>query len=149
LWSLQASPQLVHVPMHLVIPRPHTSMDHRYNHLPFSIQDSNSYSFTSHTFMLQGSHTGSTPVIPWGGSLAAEQPPTWLPPPPPAGYWPPLPPADHPGQSSSTSPHLSARDTGCHRRGYLQLKGKPHPGECLHSRHRRRSRSDLLLCHRR
>jgi hypothetical protein len=56
--------------------------------------------------MLQGSHMGTTPVMPWEGSLRAGQPPTWPPPPPPAGYWLPQPsgtywlpppPAGHPG----------------------------------------------------
>jgi hypothetical protein len=28
-------------------------------------------------------------------------------------------------------PHFPARDTGHHRRGHLQLEGKPHRGECL------------------
>jgi hypothetical protein len=54
-------------------------MDHRYNSLPFSIQNSNSnsYSLTSQTFMVQGSHTGPPPVMPWGGSPTAWQPPMW------------------------------------------------------------------------
>jgi hypothetical protein len=61
---------------------------------------------------------GPTPVISWRGSPAAEQPPTWLPPPPPAGYWPPPPsggywppppPAGHSGQSSSTPPPPSGQ----------------------------------------
>jgi hypothetical protein len=56
---------------------------------------------------------GPTPVMPWGGSPIAVQPPTWLPPLPPSGYWPPPPPtgywpapplARHVGQSSSTPP---------------------------------------------
>jgi hypothetical protein len=93
------------IPMHLAIPRPHTSMDHRYNSLPFSIQNSNSYSSTSQTFMLQGSHMGPKPVMPWVGSPIAGQPLTWLPPlPPPAYSSPPSPLVGHPGQSSSTPP---------------------------------------------
>jgi hypothetical protein len=48
-------------------PRPHASMDHRYISLHFSIQNSNSYSLTSQTFMIQGSHMGPPPVMPWGG----------------------------------------------------------------------------------
>jgi hypothetical protein len=51
------------------------------------------------------------PMMPWRGSLAVGQPPTWpLPssgywlPPPSSGYRPPPPPAGHPGQSSSTPP---------------------------------------------
>jgi hypothetical protein len=91
--------------MHPVIPRPHTSMDHRYNSLHFSIQNSNYYSLTSQTFMLQGSHTGPPPVMSWGGSPTAGQPPMW-PSPPPGGYWPPPPPTGHPGQSSSTPPPI-------------------------------------------
>jgi hypothetical protein len=39
----------------------------------------------SQTFMLQGSHTGPTPMMPWGGSPAAGQTSTRLPL-PPAGY---------------------------------------------------------------
>jgi hypothetical protein len=79
----------------------------------FSIQNSNSYSWTSQTFKLQGSHTGPTPVMPWGGSPAAGQTSTWPPPQPLAGYWPPPSPgrywsppplAGYPGQSSSTPP---------------------------------------------
>jgi hypothetical protein len=58
---LQASPRTIRVPMHPVIPRPDALMDHRYNSLPFSIQNSNSYSLTSQTFMLQGSHIGPPP----------------------------------------------------------------------------------------
>jgi hypothetical protein len=73
--------------------RSHASTDHKYNSLPFSIQNSNSYSFMSQTFMLQGSHMGPTLVMPWGGSPVAGQPPTWLQSPPPAGYCPPLYPA--------------------------------------------------------
>jgi hypothetical protein len=42
-------------------------------------------SCTSQTFMLQGSHMGPTPMMPWGGSPAVEQTSTW-PPPPPGGY---------------------------------------------------------------
>jgi hypothetical protein len=87
-----------------IIPQPHTLMDHKYNSLSFSIKNSNSYSCMSQTFMLQGSHTGPTPVMPWGGSPAAGRPSTWLPPSPPAGYLPPPPPAGHPGHSSSTPP---------------------------------------------
>jgi hypothetical protein len=103
---------MVRVPTHPSIPQPHASMDHMYNSLPFSIQNSNSYSFMSQTFMLQGSHMGPTPVIPWGGT------PTWPPLPPPTGYWPPPPPAEywppqplagHPGQSSSTPPPPSGQ----------------------------------------
>jgi hypothetical protein len=91
-----------------MIPRPHALMDHRYNSLHFSIQNSNSYSFVSQTFMLQGSHMGPTPVMPWGGSLAVRQPPTW--PSSPSGrYWPPPPPVDHSGQSSSTPPPPSGQ----------------------------------------
>jgi hypothetical protein len=61
--------------------------------------------------MLQGSHMGPPPIMPWAGSPTAEQPPTWPPPSPPGGYWPlqpsngywpPSPLAGHPGQSSST-----------------------------------------------
>jgi hypothetical protein len=68
--------------------------------------------------MLYGSHMGPTPVIPWGGSPAAGQPPTWLPPLAPMGYWPPPPaagcwlpppPAGHSGQSSSTPPPPSGQ----------------------------------------
>jgi hypothetical protein len=113
LCSLQASPHTVRVPTHLAIVQPHSSMDHRYNSLPFSIQNLNSYSFMSQTFMLQGSHIGPPPMMPWGWSPAAGQPPMWPPPPPPAAYWPPPPtggywlpppPVGHPGQSSSTPP---------------------------------------------
>jgi hypothetical protein len=136
-----------------------------YNSLSFSIQNSNSYSSTSQTFMLQGSHMGLSPMMLWAGSPAAGQPPMWLPPSLPAGYWPPPPlggywsqapsggywspppPVGHPGQSSSTPPHLLAMYISHHRRGHLQLEGKPHCGECLHGRHRSHSRNDLLLCH--
>jgi hypothetical protein len=99
--------------MHPAIPRSHASMDYMYNSLHFSIQNSNSYSLTSQTFMLQGSHMGPPSVMPWGGSPAAGQPPTWPPAPPPGGYWPPPPSsgywpppplANHLGQSSSTPP---------------------------------------------
>jgi hypothetical protein len=88
-------------------------MDHRYNSLSFLVQNSNSYLFTSQTFMLQSSHMGPTPMMPWGGSPIAGQPLMWLPPlslarywppPPSGGYWPPPPPAVHPGQSSNTPP---------------------------------------------
>jgi hypothetical protein len=63
--------------------------------------------------MLQGSHTGPTPMMPWGGSPAAGHPLMWPPPPPPGGYWssppsggywPPPPRASHPGQSYNTPP---------------------------------------------
>jgi hypothetical protein len=47
--------------------------------------------------MLQGSHTGPTPVMPWGGSPTAGQTSMLPPPSPPARYWLPPPPADHPG----------------------------------------------------
>jgi hypothetical protein len=112
LCSLQAPPHTVHVPMHLAIPRPHDSMDHRYNSLPFSIQNSNSYSLMSQSFMLQGSHTGLPLMMPWGGSPTTGQPPTWpllprggyWPPPPLSGYWPPPPLASHPDQSCRASP---------------------------------------------
>jgi hypothetical protein len=113
LCSLQAYPYTVCVLTYLVIPRPHTSMDHKYNPVHFLIQNSNSYSCTSQTFMLQGSRMDPTPVMPWGGSPAAGQPLTWPPQLLPVGYWPPLPPggywlpsllAGHPGQSSSTPP---------------------------------------------
>jgi hypothetical protein len=104
-----ASPHTVLIPMQSVIPRPHASTDHKYNSLPFSIQNSNSYSFTSQTFMLQGSHMGPRPVIPWGGSPAAGQPLMWLPPSHPAGYWPPPPLAGHPIQCSSTPPPPSSQ----------------------------------------
>jgi hypothetical protein len=64
----------------------------------------------SHSFLLQGSQMGQAPVMPWGGSPAAWQPPTW-PPQPPAGFCPPPPPhfpdfwhQPPPGQSSSTPP---------------------------------------------
>jgi hypothetical protein len=77
--------------MHPAILQPHGLMDHRYNSLPFSIQNSNSYSFMSQTFMLQGSHTSPPPMMLWARSPAAGQPPTWLPPPPLAGYWLPPP----------------------------------------------------------
>jgi hypothetical protein len=85
-------------------------MDHTYNPLPFPIRNSNSYSLTSQTFILQGSHIGPPPVMPWGGSPVAEQPLTWpppppsgyRPPPPSGGYWPPPPPTGHRGHSSST-----------------------------------------------
>jgi hypothetical protein len=156
LCSPQASPHTVCVPTHLAIVRPHSSMDHRYNSLPFSIQNLNSYSFMSQTFMLQDSHMGPPPMMPWGGSPVAGQPPTWPPPPPPVrywppppsgGYWPPPPLVGHLGQSSSTPPHLPGRDTGPRRRGHLQLEGKPHRGECLRGRHRHCSCSDLLLHH--
>jgi hypothetical protein len=112
LCNSQASPHTICIPMYPVIPRSHASMDHRYNSLPFSIQNSNSYSLTSQTFMLQGSHMGPPPVMPWEGSPVAGQHPTWplpssdgyWPPPPSSGYCPPLPPASHPGQSSNTPP---------------------------------------------
>jgi hypothetical protein len=61
--------------------------------------------------MLQGSHTGPTPMMPWRGSPAVGQPLTWPPPLPPTGYWPPPPsggywplppPVGHPSQSFST-----------------------------------------------
>jgi hypothetical protein len=113
LCSPWASPRTVHIPTHPVIPQPHTLMDHRYNSLPFLIQNSNSYSLMSQTFMFQGSHTGPTPVIPWGGCPAARQPQTWppplptvgyWPPPPLGGYWPPPPLAGHLLQSSSAPP---------------------------------------------
>jgi hypothetical protein len=42
----------------------------------------------SHSFLLQSSQMGQAPVMPWGGSPAAWQPPTW-PPQPPARFWPP------------------------------------------------------------
>jgi hypothetical protein len=45
-------------------------------------------------------------------------------------------------------PHIRATDIGRYR-GHLQLEGKPHRGECLCWWHRRCSRSDLLLRHRR
>jgi hypothetical protein len=95
---------MVRVPTDPAIPRPHVLMDHGYNSLPFSIHNSNSYSLTSQTYMLQGSHMSPPPVMPWGGSPAAGQPPTWSSPVPPGGYWPPPPPAGHLGQSSSTAP---------------------------------------------
>jgi hypothetical protein len=104
---------MVRVPTRPTISRPHASTDHMYNSLPFSIQNSNSYSCMSQTFMLHDSHMGPTPVMPWRGSPAAGQPPTWpalsppagyWSPPPPTRYWPPLPLADHPGQSSNTPP---------------------------------------------
>jgi hypothetical protein len=87
----------------------------------------------SQTFMLQGSHTSPTPVMPWGGSPTTGQTSTWLPSPPagywptsPLGrYWPPSPPARHLGQSSSTPPHHRARDTSRHG-GHLHLEGKSH-----------------------
>jgi hypothetical protein len=94
-------------------PLTHASMDHRYNSLHFLIQNSNSYSLTSQTFLLQGSHTGPPPVMLWGGSPAAGQRPMSLPPLPPggylpplpsSGYWPPPPPAGHLGHSSNTPP---------------------------------------------
>jgi hypothetical protein len=89
-------------------PRPHALMDHRYNPLPFSIQNSNSYSCMSQTFILQGSHSGPTPVMRWGRSPTAGQTSMWLPLPPPSGYCPPPPPIGHPGQSSSTPPPHSS-----------------------------------------
>jgi hypothetical protein len=115
---MQASPHTVLVPMHPVILRPHGLMDHRYNSLPFSIQNSNSYSSMSQTFMLQRSHMGPPAMMSWAGSPAAGQPPTWQPPSPLAGYWPPPPsgrywppplPVGHPGQSSSTPPPSSSQ----------------------------------------
>jgi hypothetical protein len=161
LYSLQASPHTVCVPTHPTIPRPHASMDHRYNSLPFSIQNSNSYSLKSQTFMSLGSHTGPPPVMPSGGSPIARQPPTWppppptggyWPPPPSSGYWPPPPPAGHPGQSSSTPPPPFDY-------GYWlpppwapwapPVGGHARRGECLRGRHRRHSSSDILLHHRR
>jgi hypothetical protein len=106
------------VPTHPAIPRPHASMDHRHNSLPFLIYNSNYYSLMSQTFMLQGSHTGPPPMMSWGGSPADGEPLTWPPPPPPGGYWPPpllcgycLPPplVGYPGQSSSTPPPPSSQ----------------------------------------
>jgi hypothetical protein len=56
---------------------------------------------------------GPTPVMSWGESPVAGQPPTWpppsplaryWPPPPPAGYRLPPPPASHPDQSFSIPP---------------------------------------------
>jgi hypothetical protein len=66
---------MVLIPMHPMIPRPRALMDHRYNSLPFLIENSNSYSLTSQTFMLHGSHMGPAPVMSWRGSPTAEQPP--------------------------------------------------------------------------
>jgi hypothetical protein len=103
-----ASPHTFRIPTHQTIPRPHALMDHRYNPRPFSIQNSNSYSCMSQTFMLQGSHSGPTPVMRWGGSPTAGQTSMWLPLPPPAGYWPPPPPIGHTGQSSITPPPHSS-----------------------------------------
>jgi hypothetical protein len=140
LWSLHASPHTVRVPTHPVIPRSHASTDNRYNYLLFLIQNSNFYSFMSQTFMLQGSHTGPTPVIPWGGSPAAGQSPTWPPPPPPAGYWPPslpagcwraLHPAGHPCQSFSIPPPPSGQGYWPPPPWHLQLEGKHRRGEWL------------------
>jgi hypothetical protein len=83
--------------------------------------------------MLQCSHMGPTPMMPWGRSLTAGQTLMWPPPPPPpppagywpppllGGYWPPAPPVGHAGQSFSTHPPPSgqqARDT-IRRRGHL------------------------------
>jgi hypothetical protein len=81
---------MVHIPMHPAIPQPHVSMDHMYNSLPFLIQNSNSSSFMSQTFMLQGSHMDPTPAMSWGGypvgqSCSAPLPCSGQ------GYW-PLPP---------------------------------------------------------
>jgi hypothetical protein len=63
----------------------------------------------SQTFMLQGSHTGSPPVMQWGGSPAAGQPSTWPSPPPLAAYWPPPPLVGHSSQSSTTPPPPSGQ----------------------------------------
>jgi hypothetical protein len=59
-YMFNLSPNTVCVPTHPVISRPHALTDHRYNSLPFSIQNSNSYSFMSQTFMLQVSHMSNT-----------------------------------------------------------------------------------------
>jgi hypothetical protein len=140
LCSPQASPRIVRFLMHPVISGSHASMDHRYNSLPFSIQNSNSYSFTSQAFMLQGSHMGPTPVMSWGGSPIVGQPPTWPPPSPPAGYWlsppsggywPPPPLGGHLGESSSTPPPPSGQGYWPSPPCSPLAGGKPRRGECL------------------
>jgi hypothetical protein len=91
----------------------------------------------SHSFLLLSSQTGQAPVMLWGGSPAAWQPPTW-PPQPPAGFWPPR---RLTFLVSGTS-RLQVRVLALlHRyRGHLHLEGKPRPRECLRGWHR----SDLL-----
>jgi hypothetical protein len=92
----------------------------------------------SHSFLLQGSQTGQAPVMTWGGSPAAWQPPTW-PTQPPAGFWP----TRRLTFLVSRTSRLQVRVLSLlpHRcRGHLHLEGKPHPRECLHGWHR----SDLL-----
>jgi hypothetical protein len=66
--------------------------------------------------MLQGSHMGPAPVMPWGGSPTAGQPSTWLP------HRLQLDTGRHrlqpPIQARVLAlfPHLQARDIGHHRR---------------------------------
>jgi hypothetical protein len=133
------------------------SMDHRYNSLPFSIQNSNSYSLTSQTFMLKHSHMDPTPVMLWGRSpqpgrlrrgchhrllldigrhrLQVDTGRHHLQP-------------TIQARVPALLLHLSARDIGHRRCEHLQLEGKPHHEECLCGRHRCRSHSDLLPHHR-
>jgi hypothetical protein len=66
-------------------------------------------------FVLHASQSSQTPLMEWGGSLTADAPPTW-PPPPPVGFWPPsdlgywcLPIQPYPGQPRGTPPPQSGQ----------------------------------------
>jgi hypothetical protein len=93
----------------------------------------------SHSFLLQSSQMGQAPVMPWGGSPAAWQPPTW-PPQPPARFWPPRCLTFLVSGTSHLQVRVLALPLPHQCRGHLHLEGKPRLGECLCGWHR----SDLL-----